>query len=106
MDEAAKVRSMDGLPDWVLERPGERLFGLFGGMDREGTAEKFLRESGVPGLRYLDGMSRDGGQGTYNIVMFDDKGIKLLERNGSPIEDFAARRAGKAKPYREAINGM
>ena len=43
-------------------------------------------------------MSRDGGKGTYNYVMFDDKGIKLLERNGSPIEDFAARRAGKAKP--------
>jgi hypothetical protein len=35
--------------------------------------------------------------------MFDDKCIKLLERNGSPIEDFAARRAGKAKPYREAM---
>ncbi len=102
-DEAAKIREMDGLPDWVLERPGERLFGLFGGMDREGTAEKLLRESGVPGLRYLDGMSRDGGKGTYNIVMFDEKGIKLLERNGSPIEDFAARRAGKAKPYREAM---
>ncbi len=69
-------------------------------------AAKLLNAAGIPGIRYLDGMSRDGGQGTYNIVMFDEKGIKLLERNGSPIEDFAARRAGKAKPYREATNGM
>jgi len=72
----------------------------------EADVSKKLLEMGIPGIRYLDGMSRDGGQGTYNYVMFDDKGIKLLERNGSPIEDFAARRAGKAKPYREAINGM
>ena len=73
---------------------------------RGGNAEavsKELAEAGIPGTRYLDGMSRDGGKGTYNYVMFDDKGIKLLERNGSPIEDFAARRAGKAKPYREAV---
>ena len=43
------------------------------------------------------------GEPTHNLVMFSDKGIKLLERNGTPIEDFAARRAGKAKPYREAM---
>jgi GNAT superfamily N-acetyltransferase len=66
------------------------------------AASDYLTNGNVLGIRYLDGMSRDGGKGTYNIVMFDEKGIKLLERNGSPIEDFAARRAGKAKPYREA----
>jgi GNAT superfamily N-acetyltransferase len=66
------------------------------------AASDYLTNGNVLGIRYLDGMSRDGGKGTYNYVMFDDKGIKLLERNGSPIEDFAARRAGKAKPYREA----
>jgi hypothetical protein len=67
------------------------------------AASDYLTNGNVLGIRYLDGMSRDGGKGTYNYVMFDDKGIKLLERNGSPIEDFAARRAGKAKPYREAM---
>lgn len=69
----------------------------------EADVSKKLLEMGIPGIRYLDGMSRDGGTGTYNYVMFDDKGIKLLERNGNPIEDFAARRAGKAKPYKEAM---
>ena len=72
----------------------------------EADVSKKLLEMGIPGIRYLDGMSRTDGSGTHNIVMFDDKGIKLLERNGTPIEDFAARRAGKAKPYKEAINGM
>jgi hypothetical protein len=105
-------------------------------------ASQKLAELGIPGIRYLDGMSRgytvkletakgpyaqnkfptlDAAQqyaaektaegfktdialeGTHNYVMFSDEGIKLLERNGKPIEDFAARRAGKAKPYREAM---
>ncbi len=48
-------------------------------------ASKMMNDLGIPGIRYLDGMSRDGGSGTYNYVMFDDKGIKLLERNGKPI---------------------
>lgn len=61
-----------------------------------------FRAIGIPGIRYLDQMSRGEGKGTYNYVMFDDQAIKLLERNGKPIEQFAARRAGKAKPYKES----
>ena len=77
------------------------------GANSEVAAEssRSLKSIGIPGIRYLDQMSRGAGEGTRNYVMFDDKGIKLLERNGEPIkaaEDFAARRAGKAKPYREA----
>lgn len=70
------------------------------------AATNYLTSRSVLGIRYLDQMSRDAGEGTRNYVMFDDKGIKLLERNGEPInaaEDFAARRAGKAKPYKEAM---
>jgi hypothetical protein len=48
-------------------------------------ASKMMNDLGIPGIRYLDGQSRDGGSGTFNYVMFDDKGIKLLERNGKPI---------------------
>ena len=75
------------------------------GANSEVAAEssRSLKSIGIPGIRYLDQMSRGAGEGTRNYVMFDDKGIKLLERNGSPIEDFAARRAGKAKPYKEAV---
>jgi hypothetical protein len=72
-------------------------------------ATEKLKELGIPGIRYLDGMSRDGGSGTYNYVMFDDKGIKLLERNGQKINDllavsdFAIRRADQPQPYKEYI---
>ena len=65
------------------------------------AASQELNDLGIPGIRYLDGMSRTDGSGTHNLVMFSDEGIKLLERNGTPIEDFAARRAGKARPYKE-----
>ena len=99
-------------PNWTGQqlyesevRAGTDFDGIAKGDAREALSKK-LHEAGIPGIRYLDGMSRDGGEGTFNYVMFDDKGIKILERNGSPIEQFAAKRAGKAKPYKEATNGM
>ena len=39
---------------------------IFGGPK---AASEALRAAGVPGLRYLDGMSRAGGEGTYNYVI-------------------------------------
>lgn len=72
-------------------------------------ASEALAASGIPGIRYKDQMSRGSEGGTYNYVMFQDKGIKLLERNGEPIPaaaEFAARREGKPKPYREAMGGQ
>jgi len=69
------------------------------------AASEALTSAGIPGIRYLDGMSRDGGKGTYNYVFFSEDGINLLERNGNPIEQFAQRRAGKSKPYRESLQG-
>ena len=92
--------------EWMRGR-GDHIYQTFvSAYGNDAAASKALAEAGIPGIRYLDHMSRGAGEGTRNYVMFDDKGIKLLERNGSPIEDFAARRAGKAKPYREATNGM
>lgn len=44
-----------------------------------------LREAGIPGIRYLDGGSRAGGEGTRNFVMFDDALVDILERNGQPV---------------------
>lgn len=70
------------------------------------AASEDLNFVGIPGIRYLDQMSRGAGEGTRNYVFFDQEGIKLLERNGEPIkaaEDFASRRAGKAKPYKESL---
>lgn len=40
----------------------------------------YLRDRGIPGIRYLDGVSRVGGAGTSNYVVFDDKLPKILRR--------------------------
>ena len=46
-----------------------------------------LRQRGIPGLRYLDGGSRGGGQGTSNFVVFpgEENALRILERNGRPL---------------------
>jgi hypothetical protein len=45
-----------------------------------------MREAGIPGIRYLDAGSRGAGSGTMNTVLFDDSLVKILERNGVPVE--------------------
>jgi hypothetical protein len=45
------------------------------------AASEALLAKGIPGIRYLDGMSRGSG-GTSNYVMFDDNMIEILSRNG------------------------
>jgi len=44
-----------------------------------------LQQQGIPGIKYLDGGSRSGGQGTSNFVLFADDIAKILERNDQPI---------------------
>ena len=48
----------------------------------EGTQK--LKELGIPGIRYLDGSSRNVGEGTSNFVLFDDQLPRILEINGQP----------------------
>jgi hypothetical protein len=43
-------------------------------------ASEALRAAGIPGMRYLDGGSRAGGNGTRNFVLFDDKLAKITKR--------------------------
>jgi hypothetical protein len=48
------------------------------------ASEGLLKEHGVPGIRYLDGMSRGVGEGTRNYVMFpgtEDR-IRILRKYG------------------------
>lgn len=44
-------------------------------------ASQFMREAGIPGIRYLDAGSRDGGAGTRNIVVFPggENQIKIIK---------------------------
>lgn len=41
-----------------------------------------LKDSGIPGIKYLDQGSRSDGEGTYNYVLFDDRAVKILEMHG------------------------
>ena len=47
------------------------------GSDRE--ASLLLKETGVPGIKYLDGNSRSAGEGSYNYVVFDDADVNIVE---------------------------
>ena len=42
------------------------------------SASQILHQSGIPGIKYLDGGSRASGTGTSNYVMFDPSNIKIL----------------------------
>ena len=50
----------------------------------------YLNSKGIPGIRYLDGMSRGDGGGSRNYVMFDDKPIRIVERGNATPEAMAA----------------
>ena len=43
-------------------------------------ASEALRAAGIPGHRYLDGSSRNAGEGSYNYVIYDDQAITILEK--------------------------
>jgi hypothetical protein len=60
------------------------------------TASNWLRDIGVPGLKYLDRSSRGAGYGTRNFVMFDDAPIEIIERKA---------RGGALNMMKETSNG-
>ena len=73
---------------------------LVGELSRQGNvginqkaASEYLASIGVVGNRYLDGQSRNKGEGSYNYVIWDqqtlDK-IALLERNGEKLDAMRA----------------
>lgn len=43
---------------------------------------QYLREAGIPGIRYLDGNSRGVGEGSRNYVLFNDELVKILRKYG------------------------
>lgn len=51
------------------------------------AATAWLTDRGVPGIRYLDGASRIGGEGTSNYVVFpkNEGLLSILERDGKPL---------------------
>ena len=43
------------------------------------AASLALRDEGIGGIKYLDQLSRDKGEGSYNYVIFDDEAVRILE---------------------------
>jgi hypothetical protein len=64
----------------------------------EAQASQYLREMGIPGVRYLDEGSRGAKKGTSNFVVFpgEESKLKIMEVNGKPfvIDEEELRRSG------------
>jgi hypothetical protein len=56
-----------------------------GFVERQAMASRALAEAGIPGIKYLDGVSRDGGTGTRNYVVFDDRHVAITHKNNEPV---------------------
>jgi hypothetical protein len=52
---------------------------IYSNLDK-GAASAKLREAGIPGIKYLDGNSRNAGQGSYNYVIFDPDLIEIQRK--------------------------
>lgn len=50
--------------------------------DNPEAATALLREQGIPGIKYLDAGSRGAGDGSRNYVVFDDRLINVLGKDG------------------------
>lgn len=49
---------------------------------RSEALTRAMSDAGIPGIKYFDGQSRAGAEGTRNFVLFDDRLPRILERNG------------------------
>ncbi|MFN2267129.1 MAG: hypothetical protein ABR533_02550 [Desulfonatronovibrio sp.] len=97
------VKNWEATRDNLQKKLPDRKFKTEGG-DRSGAAyysalraqlgsakaaSEHLQSIGIPGNKYLDGVSRNKGEGTSNYVIWDqdvlDK-VALLERNGEKLE--------------------
>ena len=130
----------NGVPKAFAPNPaGEKLYAFVGGIHGEEFGSKFLRDAGIPGIRYLDQSSRNlyydlttaqrevrswehevkvmnspaakaelekaqaklakaqsnYAAATHNYVLFDDKLVKIIERNGTPIDTPALASSNK-----------
>lgn len=51
--------------------------------DPSATARsEFMREAGIPGIKYFDAMSRGAGEGSRNYVVFDENLINIVRKYG------------------------
>lgn len=68
------------------------------------AASRYLSDAGIKGIKYLDGNSRTVGEGSSNLVVFDDKIINLTHKDGSPVSP--AEREAYMQPSTEGNRGF
>jgi hypothetical protein len=80
LEQAWKGRATS---DWT----GKDLYRAVGGQQKNFGSDLLRNEVGLPGIRYLDGGSRDAGNGSSNFVVFpgEENILSILERNGQPV---------------------
>jgi hypothetical protein len=63
--------------------------GESGGGQRGEEASRMLREMGIPGIKYLDQVSRGAGEGTRNFVVFpgNEDLLRIIERNNEKLPE-------------------
>jgi hypothetical protein len=76
-DDIKKLHTWDGNDLYIDLANQEEAAGST--KDARRLASERLRKAGIPGLRYLDGFSRQEGAGTYNFVIWDEGTIREIE---------------------------
>lgn len=124
-DTLSTTGTFSGLIPPPPSRPGSRLYRQLGAQEKmsfgrspqeldtpipgaDAAASARLREAGIPGPRYLDGMSRSAGDGTHNYVTFDDSivDIKRKYEEGGEVEMAEGGRVGAlSKMAKKLIKG-
>jgi tetratricopeptide (TPR) repeat protein len=62
---------------------GRALYKLLSPNEKDATY--LLQQKGIPGIKYLDGASRKHGEGTHNLVVFDDTLVTITHKDGTPL---------------------
>ncbi len=95
-------RNVRQLMRYIGSDTGERLDDLYAGdwlssyarsamADETGeTLESMLKRRGVPGIKYLDQMSRNAGDGSRNYVVFNADDVEILRKYGLLAPLFAS----------------
>lgn len=94
LDNGAMNPSGAQLYKWLLED------------EAPAEASAKLLAAGIPGIQFLDGVSRSKREGTRNYVVFEDSKIRITHENGQPvsIDEALANKAGSSADAREAAD--
>ncbi len=69
------------------EFEGQRIYHMDFQQWNPAERSQALAKAGIPGIKYLDGNSRDNGKGTSNYVIFDENLVKIIEENGRRVDN-------------------